>query len=303
MHPMILPLVATFTMSMSMSSRNILVTGGNTGIGLALCRQLAVDHVDKCDKVYMGARSKERGDAGLQSILNVHPNVAHRIEVLIMDVTNDESVNAAAKQLQSVSLYALVNNAGVGFNTCNDGSIDTLLQTNFYGPKRVTDAFLPLLNPQIGRIVNVSSGAASMWLRNESPAQQQIFTSSTTTWDELDHTVKLSCSTAASRGGGYGISKAGLTAYTIQCATMYPNILITSLSPGFIETKMTSGYGAKLSPEQGTISLMKCLFGNDVVSGYYYGSDGLRSPLTVARDPGTPEYTGEVNPDPRKYNL
>ena len=301
MHPLLS--LATLASTMSMSSRNILVTGGNAGIGLALCRQLAVDHGDECDKVYMCARNKERGDAGLQSILNVHPNVGHRIEVLIMDVTDDESVNAAAKQLQStgVSLYAIVNNAGVGLRTSNDGSIDTLLQTNFYGPKRVTDAFLPLLNPQIGRIVNVSSGAASMWLRNESPARQQIFTSSTTTWDELDHAVKLSCS--ANARGAYGISKAGLTAYTIQCAAMYPNLLITSLSPGFIDTKMTSGYGAKLSPEQGTVSLMKCLFGNDVVSGHYYGSDGLRSPLTVARDPGTSEYMGEVNPDPRKYNL
>ena len=181
MHPIILNIVlATLiaaSSTMSMSTRSILVTGGNTGIGLALCRQLAVDHVDKCDKVYLGVRSHERGNAGLQSILNVHPNVAHRIELLIIDVTNDYSVNAAAKQLQSkgVSLYALVNNAGVGLNT-DTGSMDTLLQTNFYGPKRVTDAFIPLLHPQDGRIVNVGSGAASMWLRNQSPAQQQIFT-------------------------------------------------------------------------------------------------------------------------------
>jgi NAD(P)-dependent dehydrogenase (short-subunit alcohol dehydrogenase family) len=240
----------------------------------------------------MGVRSHERGNAGLQSILDVHPNVAHRIELLIIDVTNDNSVNAAAEQLQSkgVSLYALVNNAGVGLNT-DTGSMDTLLQTNFYGPKRVTEAFLSLLHPQDGRIVNVGSGAASMWLRNQSPAQQQIFTSPKTTWDELEHAVKVSCSTASR--SGYGISKAGLTAYTIQCAALYPNLLITSLSPGFIETKMTSGYGAKLSPELGTVSLMKCLFGKDVVSGYYYGSDGLRSPLTETRDPGTPEYMGE----------
>ena len=64
---------------------------------------------------------------------------------------------------------------------------------------------------------------------------------------------------------------------------------------------MTDGYGAKLTPEQGTVSLMRCLFG-DVVSGNYYGSDGLRSPLTVTRDPGTPEYEGEENPDASKYN-
>ena len=97
------------------------------------------------------------------------------------------------------------------------------------------------------------------------------------------------------------LSKAGLTAYTIQQAAAYPNLICTSLSPGFIDTKMTSGFGARLTPEQGTVSLVKCLF-DDVTSGFYYGSDGLRSPLTVARDPGTPEYQGEENPDAAKYN-
>ena len=46
---------------------------------------------------------------------------------------------------------------------------------------------------------------------------------------------------------------------------------------------------------------LKCLF-EPVASGYFYGSDGLRSPLTVGRDPGTPEYEGEENPDPVKYS-
>ena len=74
------------------------------------------------------------------------------------------------------------------------------------------------------------------------------------------------------------------------------------LSPGFIDTPMTKGYGAKLTPEQGCLSSLKCLFGQTVKSGYYYGSDGLRSPLTVSRDPGTPEYQGEADPDASKYN-
>jgi NAD(P)-dependent dehydrogenase (short-subunit alcohol dehydrogenase family) len=50
--------------------------------------------------------------------------------------------------------------------------------------------------------------------------------------------------------GGYGLSKAGLTAYTIVASVANPGLKITSLSPGFIETKMTSGFGAKLTPEQ-----------------------------------------------------
>ena len=67
-----------------------------------------------------------------------------------------------------------------------------------------------------------------------------------------------------------------------------------------MNTLILKGYGAKLTPEQGCISALKCLFG-EVTSGYYYGSDGLRSPFTVSRDPGTPEYQGEIDPDPNIY--
>ena len=61
-----------------------------------------------------------------------------------------------------------------------------------------------------------------------------------------------------------------------------------------------SGY-EKLTPEQGCVSALKCLFGA-VSSGHFYGEDGLRSPLTVQRDRGAPEYMGESNPDPAKYS-
>merc|ERR1719171_1518648 len=138
-----------------------------------------------------------------------------------------------------------------------------------------------------------------MWLRNQSPEHKQLFTSAETSWVQLDQAVKDAAGSAPM--GGYGLSKAGLTAYTIQQARDLPNLLCTSLSPGFIETAMTSGFGARLTPEQGTVSLIKCLFG-EVTSGFYYGSDGLRSPLTVTRDPGTPEYGGEPNPDASIYN-
>ena len=101
--------------------------------------------------------------------------------------------------------------------------------------------------------------------------------------------------------GGYGLSKAGLSALTMIQARQNPSLVVTSLSPGFINTPMTAGNGARLTPEQGCVSALKCLFG-DVTSGWYYGSDGLRSPLTVTRDPGTPEYQGEDDPDASKYN-
>ena len=78
--------------------------------------------------------------------------------------------------------------------------------------------------------------------------------------------------------------------------------LILYPSPEFFTTSitMTKGWGATLTPEQGCVSSIKCLF-EPVTSGAYYGSDGLRSPLIVTRDPGSPEYEGEENPDPARY--
>lgn len=280
-----------------MTTQNILVTGGNAGIGLALCTQLAVEHGAK---VYMGARNAERGAASLKTFADAHPTLAHRVELLDIDVADNASVQSAAAKLRAkgVRLYALVNNAGVGFQT-GPGSVDQLLQVNFFGPKRVSEAFLDLIDADQGRIVNVSSGAASMWLRNQSAETKALFSSAETTWEELADAVNAHKDSASM--GAYGLSKAALTCYTMQQSKSYPNLLCTSLSPGFIRTSMTNGFGATLSPAEGTVSLRKCLFG-DVTSGFYYGSDGLRSPLTVTRDPGTPEYGGEADPDTRKYN-
>jgi len=282
---------------MATQKKHILVTGGNDGIGLALCRVLAANHGAH---VYMGTRSLERGEAGMKKIADEAPEAVKSIELVQIDVGDDASVKAAAESLRSkgVTLYALVNNAGVGFRT-GPGTQEVLLNTNFYGPKRVSEALLPLIDPK-GRIVNVSSGAASGWLRGQPVETKALFSSPDTTWDQLDAAVQAAAPKASM--GGYGLSKAGLSAYTLQQQKAYPDMVISSLTPGFIATKMTRGLFASKTPEEGTVSLLKCLFG-DVVGGAYYGSDGLRSPLTVCRDPGTPEYEGEEDPDPAKYNL
>ena len=59
-----------------------------------------------------------------------------------LDVCSDESISGAAAYLKSkgVTLYGLVNNAGVGIKTANEA--DLIMTTNFYGPKKVTDALV-----------------------------------------------------------------------------------------------------------------------------------------------------------------
>lgn len=46
------------------------------------------------------------------------------------------------------------------------------------------------------------------------------------------------------------------------------------------------------APEEGTVSIRHLLFGKLGGNGWYYGSDGKRSPLHIVRNPGEVVYTG-----------
>lgn len=280
--------------------KNILVTGASSGIGLALCKRLTTEH--GCF-VYLGSRNPTKGDQAKRSIVEQFPDVANQIEVLEIDVGKDDSVKAAAETLtnKGVQLYALVNNAGVGL--AHGVGTDEILNVNYHGPQRVTQAMVPLIDDKEGRIVNTSSGAASMWVRDQNDATKAFYSNPPASVEQLDESVRnMVAAGNLGFGDGYALSKAALTALTIVQAKLYPQFKVVSLSPGFIATPMTQGYGARLTPEQGCTAFLKCLFDDNVTSGYYYGSDGLRSPLTCTRDPGTPEYGGEPNPDPARYN-
>ena len=278
-------------------SKHILVTGGNSGIGLALCKLLIKNH--SC-YVYLGSRDISKGEAALKIIFEEIPDKSDKIEVIQIDVGDDQSCKSAAKILKDkeVKLYALVNNAGVG----GGAETDVIIDTNFKGPKRVTDALVGLIDKSGGRIVNVSSRCASMWLSDQDSATKELFTNQDTAFEDLELAIDRNVAAGNVKiGNGYGLSKAGLNALTLIQAKSYPDIKVTCLTPGFIDTPMTKGWGATLTPEQGCLSSIKCLF-EPVISGAYYGSDGLRSPLIVTRDPGSLEYDGEENPDPARYN-
>src|SRR6266536_2752606 len=135
-----------------------LVTGGNRGIGLAVCRQLAeLGHV-----VLLTARS---ADAAATAARAVHA------EPLQLDVTDPASIAAAARQVgeRHGQLDVLVNNAAIDYDTWQR-AIDADLavvreaaETNLYGPWLMVQQFLPLLRAsEHPRIVNVSSEAASL---------------------------------------------------------------------------------------------------------------------------------------------
>lgn len=266
----------------------ILVTGGNAGIGLALCQQLLVDHGHT---VFMGSRDLARGEAALSS-LSLPEDVAAKCTVVELDVSSDESVAAAAAIVKEalgdeVFLYGIVNNAGTGLG--HGVSDEEVVNTNFFGPKRVIDMFVPLMDCVDSRIVNVGSGAGGGYVsRLGETDEARMLMNGQADWEELADYVRA----RQDSGNAYGLSKAALAAFTQALPRLYPTVVSSCCSPGFIDTNMTKGYGATKTPAEGTPAIKKLLFDSLAGNGWYYGSDGERSPYHFMRSPGAPPYDG-----------
>ena len=125
-----------------------LVTGASSGIGEATAQRLAMAGYKVYGTSRRGARSGQRSFA-----------------MLPLDVTSDQSVEAAVKELilQEGRIDLLVNNAGFGVAAggAEESSIDqakAIFETNFFGLIRMTRAVVPHMRRQgNGRIINIGS--------------------------------------------------------------------------------------------------------------------------------------------------
>jgi len=294
--------------------KRVLITGANKGIGLATVKKLLESYSDTY--VLLGSRDFKKGEQALENLLKSNPEYKDRVNLIQIDVEQDGSVNSAALEVEEKfgkntdTLYGIVNNAGIGNNV---NGLEKILQVNTYGPKRVCDAFIHLLDSPNGRIVNVTSASGPTFVSGRNDETKKLLTNPDITWREIqtymdkciDESIKKDRTSDhnSNLGSAYGLSKACTNAYTMFLARQHPNLKVNACTPGFIETDMTrqmavSGgktpdeMGMK-SPEEGTSASIFLLMGNPEGSGHYYGSDCLRSPIDRYRSPGDPPYSGE----------
>lgn len=136
-------------------TNTILVTGGTSGIGQAICRTLhASGH-----RVFGTGRRVESGSQ------------QEGYDLVQLDVTDPKSVQAAVNYImdEAGSVDVLVNNAGIGMaGSVEDsliGEIQDVFEVNVYGMVRMCQAVLPIMRSQgNGLIINVSSVGALMGL-------------------------------------------------------------------------------------------------------------------------------------------
>jgi NAD(P)-dependent dehydrogenase (short-subunit alcohol dehydrogenase family) len=208
-------------MSAATPIRVALVSGGNRGIGFAICRQLAgLGYV-----VLLGSRDPMKGVLAADQLKPFGDVRAVPIDTAAADA-GDALRRAVAAH--GGRLDALINNAAIlideprGILDADFDELQRTVVTNVYGPLRLAQAAIPIMRAQgWGRIVNVSSEMGQL-------------------------------SSMGTGSPAYRLSKTALNSVTtmLAAATRGENILVNSCCPGWVHTDM-GGPEASLSPEDG----------------------------------------------------
>lgn len=141
--------------NINLSGKTIIITGGYSGIGLEMTKQLSRAGA----KIIIPARRMEVAKKNLSKIKN--------IDILPLDLTNPESIHQFAESfLQNNSkLDILINSAGLMYLPLKRDSrgIEYHFATNHLGHYQLTMELLPALkNAKNSRVINLSSRAQQM---------------------------------------------------------------------------------------------------------------------------------------------
>jgi 3-oxoacyl-[acyl-carrier protein] reductase len=190
--------------------RNVVVTGGSRGIGLAIVTALAAEGF----RAIAVARTK--GDALTPAIATASSGPG-AIDFVAGDLAEIDAIPLLVRDIRKTfgSIYGLVNNAGTSTEgllaTMHNSQIEALVRLNTVAPIVLTKYVVrSMMADGSGRIVNMSSIIGSTGYNGLSV---------------------------------YGATKASLAGFTKSLAREVGKLGITvnAVAPGFIETELTGG--------------------------------------------------------------
>jgi retinol dehydrogenase 12 len=257
-----------------LSGQTFLVTGGNTGIGLATARALA----GRGGRVHITSRSPEKGRAAVAAIKAA--TGSDEVSFLPLDLADLGSVRESARAFLALGepLHVLINNAGVaGTRGLTSDGFELLFGVNHLGHFAFTSALLDCLIGSQARIVNVASDAH--------------FQAPGIDFGRLRHRTRTIAAMPE-----YAVSKLCNVLFTQELARRLAGTGVTAcaLHPGVVASDIWRRVPWPVRPlvtrrmltiDQGAQTSLYCATTPGLVSGRYYEECAEREPNPVA----TPE--------------
>jgi NAD(P)-dependent dehydrogenase (short-subunit alcohol dehydrogenase family) len=265
-----------------MSGKVVIVTGGNSGLGLETVRQLA----KKGASTIMAARSEEKGKTAIASLMAELPNA--KIELMLLDLANLASIKSFVDtfKVKYDQLHLLINNAGVmALPTRHETADGFEMQfgTNHLGHFALTGQLLDLIeSTDGGRVVNVSSMAHRR--------------------GKVDF-ANINSEKRYNAWEAYGLSKISNLYFTYEMQRKLDKAgkktRVLAAHPGWTQTNLQkhSGFANFLNPflaqkvDMGTLPQLMAAVQPDIKGGEYYGPKGFMEmkgyPVQVDSIPST----------------
>ena len=196
--------------------RNVVVTGGSRGLGLAIVRRLTADGYRAL------AVARQMNDQLASAIAEADQSRPGSLHFIPFDLADIQDIPDLVKKLRKEfgPIYGLVNNAALGLDGAlalmHNSKIERLIRLNTLSPIVLTKYVVRhMMADGGGRVVNVSSIIAF---------------------------------TGYSGLSVYGATKASMIGFTRSLAREVGRMAVNvnSVAPGFMDTEMTQG----LDPEQ-----------------------------------------------------
>ncbi len=192
-----------------LENKTLLITGGNSGIGLEVIKYCALLKMN----IILTVRSPSKGEKTINDITALFPSV--NIRYLLLDTSSIESINSFVNKIkeENIDFDYFYNNAGT-FNLpkqLTEDGYERVIMTNFLGPflliSKLHDYFLALNHPlQLILTTSITSKHARICYED--------FTS-------LSATTKFNT---------YAESKLAIVHFYLYLCDIYKNSNVTSIS-------------------------------------------------------------------------
>jgi len=265
-----------------LAGRTFLITGANTGIGLATAKDLAA----RGGRVFVTARSPEKAEAAVATIRTATGSDA--VKFLLLDLTDLDSVQACAASFLALDepLHVLINNAGLaGRQGVTKQGFELAFGVNHLGHFALTEALRPRLRASApSRVVTVSSDSHYQAKGIDFGELRQAGRGVT---GLHQYAVSKLCNVLFTQELARRAAQTGLTTYAVHPGTVASDIWRRVPWPvrAVIKSRM-------LSVEDGARTSLYCATSPDVAadSGLFYDKCAERPPNRAA----TPQLAAEL---------